>query len=82
MRGTLSLEVWIFSKKENSEPSSDSFSSSTIGTSWIGDKAGWDNISLTRLAISLLAPWVDEVAYDFWVSEVLKTCEDWGMGVV
>ena len=33
---SLSLEVGIFSEKENSEPSSDSFSSSTIRTSWIG----------------------------------------------
>ena len=82
----LSLEVGIFSEKENLEPSGDLFSSSIIGTSWIGsevwDKAGWDNISLTRPATSLLTPCVDEAIYDFWASEVLKTSEGWGMGVV
>ena len=67
--GSLSLEVRIFFGKENLEPSSDLFSSSAIGTSWIGsefwDKASQDNISLTRPATSLLAPWVDETVYDF-----------------
>ena len=39
---SLSLEVGIFSEQENSDPSSDSFSSSIVGASWIGsgDKAG------------------------------------------
>ena len=38
---SLSFEVWIFSENENSEPSSDLFSSSAIGTSWI-DSEVWD----------------------------------------
>ena len=33
---SLSLEVGIFSEKENSEPLGDLFSSLVIGTSWIG----------------------------------------------
>ena len=33
---SLSFEVGIFSKKENSKPSGDLFSSLTIETSWIG----------------------------------------------
>ena len=32
---SISLEVGIFSEKENPEPSGDLFSSSAIGTSWI-----------------------------------------------
>ena len=83
---SLSLEVGIFSENENLEPLGDLFSSSTIGTSWIDfevwEKAGWDNISLTRPTTTLLAPCVDEAIYDFWASEVLKTSEGWGMGVV
>ena len=38
---SLSLEEGISSEKENSEPSSDLFSSSAIGTSWI-DSEIWD----------------------------------------
>ena len=83
---SLSLEVGIFSEKENSEPLGDLFSSLVIGTSWIGfevwDKAGWDNISLTGPATSLLAPYVDEAVCDFWALEVLKTSKGWGIGVV
>ena len=77
---SLSFEVGIFSKKENSKPSGDLFSSLTIETSWIGsnvwDKAGWDNISLTRPTMSLLTPCVDEAVCDFWVSDLLKTDKD------
>ena len=32
---SLSLEVGIFSEKENSKPSGDLFSSSALGTTWI-----------------------------------------------
>ena len=83
---SLSLEVAIFSEKENSKPSGDLFSSSALGTTWIysevWDKAGWDNMSLTRLTTSLLASCIDEAACDFSALEVLETGEGWGTGVV
>ena len=84
--GSLNLEVRIFSEQEKLEPLVDSFSSSTIGASLIGsdvwDKVGWGNIILIRPTTSLLAPWVDEIVCNFWVLEVLKTGEDWSMGIV
>ena len=81
---SLSLEVGIFSEKDNLGPLSDSSSSSTIGAFCVGsgDKVGWDNISLMRPATSLLAPLVDGAIYDFLILEVLKTNEGWGMVVV
>ena len=39
-------------------------------------------MSLTRPITSLLAPYINEAAYDVLALEVLETGEGWGMGVV